>query len=141
MKNFIVGEDVWIDATEYHFDGFLYHVASPVRGKVIHIDAFYPAKMMVSLHCDGKTEFFIVDANFVFKKKNELLANRAKRKNIKACDLVAIIEDNCPSDNEMRIGVVVKTTRTHIHVQTEKGLTKRRPERCIVITRQEKENG
>lgn len=141
MKNFIVGEDVWIDATEYHFDGFLYHVASPVRGKVIHIDAFYPAKMMVSLHCDGKTEFFIVDANFVFKKKNELLANRAKRKNIKACDLVAIIEDNCPSDDEMRIGVVVKTTRTHIHVQTEKGLTKRRPERCIVITRQEKENG
>jgi len=141
VKNFSVGEDVWIDATEYHFGGFLCHLAFPVRGKVLHIDAFYPAKMMVSLHCDGKTEFFIVDANFVFKKKNELLANRAKRKNIKACDLVAIIEDNYPSDDEMHIGVVVKTTRTRIHVQTEKGLIKRRPERCIVITRQEKENG
>lgn len=139
MSNFKTGDEVWVDAAEGHFGRYLYTDTEVTKAKVVHVDVIYPDKMIVSYpRLPGKGfEMSVVDANYVFQKRSDLLRHRAMRKNVKVGDLVAAIRAAYDNDGECQIGVVVKLTKNYVHVQTENGIRKRYATQCIVLSRQQ----
>ena len=139
MSIFKIDDEVWVDAVEGHFGRYLYTDTEVIKAKVMHVDAVYPAKMIVShtRQTNAGVEMSVVDSRYVFHKRNDLLKHRASRKNIKIGDLVAAVYASYAKDNELQMGVVVKITKSYVHFQAESGICKRYHTQCVVISRQQ----
>ena len=142
--NFKVDDEVWVDASEGHFGKYIYSETEVTRAKVVHIDVIYPSKMIVShtrQYTKQQLEMSVVDAKYVFHKRGDLLKHRASRKNVKVGDLVAATRGGYTDEDKLLVGVVVKITKSYIHVQSETGTHRRTPTHCVVLSRkQENEN-
>ena len=146
MKEFAIGDDVWVDAVEGHFGNYIYSNKEITKAKVLHIDCVNPSRMIVSHNWQASSgmEVSIVDAKYVFHKYGDLLKHRASRRNVKVGDLIATIHAGrrLKGDNEVLFGVVYKITKVYVHFQSENGLRQTRVDNCIVLSRQEeKQNG
>ena len=146
MRQFAIGDEVWVDAVEGHFGNYIYSNKEITKAKVLHIDCVNPSRMIVSHNWQASSgmEVSIVDAKYVFHKYGDILKHRATRRNVKVGDLVAAIEAGrrAKEDDEVLFGVVYKITKSYVHFQSENGLRQTRVDNCIVLSRQqENKNG
>lgn len=141
MKQFAVGDDVWVDAVEGHFGNYIYSNNEITKAKILHIDCVNPSRMIVSHNWQASSgmEVSVVDAKYVFHKYGEILKHRATRRNIKVGDLIAAIRAGrrAKEDDEVLFGVVYKMTKSYVYFQCENGPRQTRIESCIVLSRQQ----
>ena len=141
MRQFAIGDEVWVDAVEGHFGNYIYSNKEITKAKVLHIDCVNPSRMMVSHNWQASSgmEVSLVDAKYVFHKYGDLLKHRATRKNVKVGDLVAAIQAGRyrKEDGSIVIGLVYKITKSYVHFQNEKGSWHATANDCLVLSRQQ----